>query len=335
MSMPTQQFGGLTLECHETVPCTQPVEAYPRLWTAYPAESWQKACEWYSQRLGGQWWPKKDGLTWVEGSRVSWIVEPSQLGPIVGAQQIAQSFGLDCGASVGSAARALLRYCGDPQYPYKGSLMLTSGTGDAYVECTPGIYADATLWDCKSYYYSILRRLPTWRLAVRTDGRLDFFGDGPGEADRRAAVLAAVATHKQLRNALVGCMTGRKKGSPYYHAGRQKLHRGGPGLFRGAGLLVRRVAWELTRTASVESDSKLSNTDCVLTTGGQYPGIWDEYDLVVEKRQEGEADVCCPVIYRIGPHETEWYRRGSRFRLAEPRPASPCLSYVGDWLRVA
>lgn len=328
-------FAHVTLESHPDAPITQPVECFPGLWTATAVTSWADACRWYSLRAGGQWWPKEKGLTWCCGSRVQWLVESSQVGAIVGAREICQSFGVDCGFSVGSAARALLRYCGDPQYPYKGSLMLTADTGDAYVDCLPGLYPDATLYDCKSYYYSILRRLPTWRLAVRRNGTVDFFGDQPGEADRRSAVLSAVYDHKTLRNALVGCMTGRKKGSPYYWKGTQYQHRGGPGLYRGAGLLVRRVAWELTQRASLESDSKLSNTDCVLTTGGLYPGVWDDYSLVVERRHAGDAEVCCPVVYRVGSHQTEWYHRGSRFRQAEPRPALPQQSYVGSWMRRA
>lgn len=326
-------FAGVTLESHPDAPCDQPVEAFPGLWTAFPTRSWADVARWYSLRLGGQWWPKETGVTWCLGRKVQWMVEPRQVQAIVGAREIVQSFGLDCGYSVGSAARVLLRHCGDPQYHYKNSLLLTRDTGDAYVECAPGLYPDATLYDCKSYYYTILRRLPTWRLSVTLAGKLQFHDNYPGEEDRRNAVLDAVGTHKLLRNALVGCMVGRQGGSPYYYRGKLLRHRGGPGLFRGAGLLVRRVAWELAQRASIETDSRLSNTDCVVTAPGQYPGVWDDYGLVVERRYEGDADICCPVIYKVGPHETTWYQRGSRFRQASPRPAIPTLSYVDTWMR--
>lgn len=329
----TATFASVTLESHPDAPCDEPVEAFPGLWTATPYRGWADVARWYSIRQGGQWWPKATGATWCLGRRIQWLVEPHCVAPIVEARGIVQSFGSDCGYSIGSAARALLKYIGHPQYHYKNCLLLTSETGPAYVDCTPGQYPDAAMYDCKSYYYAILKRLPTWRLSLTSAGKLQFHGNYVGEEDRREQVLRAVGGHKLLRNALVGCMCGRSKGQPYYFRGRQLAHRGGPGLYRGAGLLVRRVAWELTQRASLDTDSKLSNTDCVLTSGGLYPGVWDDLGLVVSRLYEGDADVCCPVIYKVGAYETHWYERGSRFRQATPRPALPELSYVGSWMR--
>jgi hypothetical protein len=310
-------------------------EITPQFYTATSRDGWARACQSMSLLGGGQWWPKETGLTWCMGRRHIWVVEPSQVPGILAARAIVTALGLECGYSIGSAARALLRFVGPAQYHYKSSLALTAETGDAYIECHPGQYLNSCLYDCKSYYYSLLRRLPTWRVTVRSSGGLRLHGTFSGEDDRRVVVLDRVCSHKLLRNALIGCMVGRQTGSPYYHKGDRKLHRGGPGLFRGAGLLIRRTAWELTRRASVQTDSKLSNTDCVLSQDGLYPEEWDRYGLVVEQRLEGDAEVCAPTIYRVGSHLTVWYGKGSRFMDAQPRPALPSREYVDEWLRVA
>jgi len=314
-------------------PMTGIREWAPNFFTAAASAGWTAVCRWESLRDGGQWWPKEKGLTWCMGSRYTWIVTEDQVPAILAARAIVEGLGLTCGYSIGSAARSLLNYCGPPQYGYKSSLGLLHEAGNAYLECHPGEYPESTLYDCKSYYYSILCRLPCWRLTLRPGRRLALHGDFPGELHRREQVLQLVKDHKLLRNALVGCMTGREAGAVYYYRGERYQHKGSPGIFRGAGLLVRRTAWELTRRASVETDSKLSNTDCVLCQGGLYPGTWDEYGLVVEPRHSGDAEVCAPTIFRVGPFRTVFYAGGSRFGDALPRPAMPSKEYHRDWLR--
>lgn len=303
-----------------------------RLYTATAAGGWSEVCRWASTLEGGQWWPKERGLTWANGTRATWIVTADQVPEIEAAHGICQGLGLACGWSVGSAARALLRYVGPPQYHYRSSLALKAETSGGYLECHPGEYDDSVLWDCKGYYYTLLTRMPTWRLTIRSDARLVMHGNYPGEEDRRHRVLQLVAPYKLLRNALVGCMTGREEGAVYYHQGKRKRHKGGPGLFRGAGLLIRRTGWELARAAAVEVESKLSNTDCVLCTGGLYPATWADYGLVVEPRLEGQAEVCSPIIWRVGAKGTKFYDQGSRFRESFPRPPAPTRLYTGAWL---
>lgn len=306
-----------------------------RLYTGLAPEGWSSVCCWASKVEGGQWWPKEKGLTWCMGSRYAWVVTVDQVEAIMSARAIVLDLGLDCGWSIGSAARALLRYVGPPQYHYKSSLGLLLETGNAYLECAPGEYPDSILWDCKSYYYTLMSRLPTWRVTLGGGDRLRLHGNLPGEEARRAEVLARVGGHKLLRNALVGCMTGREAGAVYYHAGRRKTHRGGPGPFRGAGLLIRRTGWELARRAAVDTGSVLSNTDCVLSQGGRFPDVWADYGLIVEQRLDGDADVCSPITWRVGSHPTKFYAEGSRFLDPISRPAEPRSCYTSAWLRRA
>ena len=304
----------------------------PGLWEARSRRGWSEVCQWASRTEGGQWWPKEHGLTWCCGSRYQWIVEPEQVEPILKAREITLGFADKVGYSVGSCARKLLLYAGPPQYAYRSNHAFLSDITWGFQSCSPSMVADATMLDVKSYYYSLLTRLPTWRLTLRAGGRIAWHGDFPGESDRRAAILGAVADHKLLRNALVGCMTGRTTGSVYYHAGDRCLHRGGPGPFQGAGWLLVRSAYELTRSAAIETGSILSNVDCVTTTGGRWPSIWDRCGLVVETRASGEAEICAPTIYKIGTRATKFYLEGSRFRDHIPIAADPHPQYHRAWL---
>lgn len=294
-------------------------------------QSWHCFARWCSTFLGGQWWPRVDGCTWLQGSRRVWFTERSVLPSIVDAVDSVRSFGLDCGWSIGSAARALLKYVGKGYPASRHHHPFAIGAGRNYVDCRPGVYPRMAMHDAKAYYYTLLRGLPSWQPIVGSSGRIIFCKAGGDETSRRDEVLEFVKDRKPLRNSLVGCMTGRGDGASYFCRGELCELRGQLGPFRSAGLLVVRLGWELTRQAAREVDSVLSLVDCVTEPHGEVPPVWDRCGIQTGVKAFGVAEICNPVVFRVGEHDTALFRRGSRFKESHPCPDAPPIHWAARY----
>lgn len=304
----------------------------PGLYTCVAPLGWNRFCKWGSSHLPGQWWPKETGCTWQVGRRCAWFNEVSMIGRILDAVECARSFGLEPGWSIGSAARCLLRWIGKSQRPLTSDLALLHDTGRSYQDCRPGVYDGATLYDAAGYYFGLWTRLPCLRVHVHSSGRLLWHHEPAQETRRRWDVADAVKERKLLRNAIVGCSTGKAAGTRFWHRGVCKTIRFGPGLFRASGLLVCRTGWELTHRASLETDSVYSNVDCVVSLDGLYPQVWDDYGVAHEAKARGHAVICNPICYKVGHRETKWYTRGSRLRETLVRPGLTPYQWCDQWL---
>lgn len=282
---------------------------------------WREVAEWASARLPGQWYYKERGVTWTCGSWRLWVVDAEQVPSVLEARRVASALGLEAGWSVGSNAYAILRFLPRAQYPYKSALRLVPRGGPGYHDCCPGEYEWATMYDVRGYYFSHLERAPSlWPVLCGGDKLI--WGRWRGHEEARwRRVLDAVRGAKSLRNALVGCMAGRKAGTPYYCRGVKKEWRGSAGPYRTLAHAVWRSGWELASLQSVSGGSLYTNTDCVVLLDTARPSVWEDLGFECRIEDAGVADVCSQGIYRVGQKETGWYSRGSRFREFVPRRA--------------
>lgn len=310
-------------------------ERRPGLWTGVVERGYSEVCAWASTFLPGQWLPKEGGLTWANGSRRAYLVAPERLRAVIEAHAVAEGLGLDPGWSIGSCARAILRWVAEPQFPYRGAWGLFADAGTQYHLAAPGTYPDADYYDVSSYYYTLMRGLPSLRVVALPGLPLVWGGLTRAERGRWERALLAVRDHKLLRNALWGCSLGSLGGQPFYHQGVRKRTGPAPGLFVGAGCLVARTAWEMTREAAEEVCAPLSNVDSVIALGGRYPSIWDRHGFRVVREAEGDAEVYSVYNYRVGGRATDWYRWGSRFRDPSEALPAPARLFYREWLRRA
>jgi hypothetical protein len=212
----------------------------------------------------------------------------------------------------------LLARVGEGQYPERGIYDATEASLWGYSDCTPGEYGDAIQWDVRACYLSLLRALPTWRVSLGWD-RLHWHRWRPGEEDRARQLLDQVAEEKALRNAMIGCMAGSKRGLEGWHRGEKCRLPGGLGRWRPAALVVARTAYELAWLESRACGSVYTATDAVTVVDGCCPEVWPSWGLEVREKAAGPAEICSHGVYRVGVHATEWYRRGSRYPIPESR----------------
>lgn len=327
LSMPDEWIGW-----DDRDPTRKPVCAAPGLYTLDPPQGWSAFAQWASRHTPGMWFPKQYGCTWTQGRRRQWFVLPELVPEIVRARAICESLGVEAGWSVGSCAFALLRWLDVRQWPERSARLLLAEHGRAYQQVMPGVYDDALHLDVSSYYYSLWTRLPSLVVHCFPDGRLVWARTPAPAWERHRRCCEAVAAHKWLRNALVGCAQGSASGGPYFHRGERRLWRGSYGPLAPAGWLVVRSGWELTRLAAEETEAVYSHTDSVITTGGRWPAAWEAAGLAVKVEARGTAEVCAPGIYRVGPRASRWYERGSRFADPIPPTPAPRHQYAPRWL---
>ena len=279
--------------------------------------------------------------------------------------------------STGAVARRLLSYCAEPM-PYESTAeRFISRHPYGYHECDPGVYdtpenpyianpprnlfdepmpisnprySDAvTLYDVKSYYYHMLKRLSTLRIAVASDDTIQTFPMRPSERDKWKDLLDAVEENKPLRNTLCGAATGSLKWSVAYTSSRPNQRKdpegyakwkpgtvrevmfpGKPGVFRAAGLLVVATGAELCYTQALTADAIYATIDSVALRSGR-PTVWESYGFTVNVKARGNADICHRGSYRIGQLQTVHYADGDREYYGSPRIPVPSL-YAKQWL---
>jgi hypothetical protein len=292
-----------------------------------PKHGWGVFARDCSEILGGQWHPKPRGCTWQMGNKSHWFCAPSEVTTILEARLACSQLGLECGWSVGSAARAMLLSVGTPQKWVEQGDAFLGESCFGYHECHPGLYEGATLYDIKACYFHLLSRLPSLRVFLRRGERPIFLRWSKAEALRWQNVLAICGPQKVLRNALYGCALGRSAGSWSFHKGQRIWLPSLPGPFRAAALCVARAAWETCYLAAVEVDAVYSNTDCVIALAGLYPSCWERFGYLVNEVASGQADIHAPSVYRVGLRKTFWYSEGQLLRETVVRPERPSLLY--------
>lgn len=302
------------------------------LWTATAPGGWAEAARYLSTSTGGMWFFREYGLTHVCGSKRMCVVEPPQVPGIMEARLVCRDLGVDPGWSIGSCANRILHSMGRPQYAEKGAARLLSESRCGYQDVCPGEYEHCDYYDVESYYFTLLRRLPSWRVTLPDDGPPIWLGMRASEVSRRRAIEEAVGGHKRLRNAIWGCMLGSASGTTYYHKGKACLWSGRRGPFYPAACLLARSAWEITRDVAEETDSVYSYVDAVMVRDGLYPQLWDDLGFRIGTKASGPAEVCWNLCYKCGNRQSVWYQRGSRWREPLPRSVRPDHLYYRQWV---
>jgi len=307
------------------------LEIAPECLTAEAPMGWPFVAQRLSAVLGGQWWPKVNGVTWLLGRQCRWLIEEDSLADIRAAREVCAFLGVDQAWSVGGCARRLLKFVGPSMHREACRERLLNQISLGYHDCQPGEHTYARLWDVSGCYFNLLSRLPCLRCTIVRDGVL-WHQWLPDEASRWRDVLEASRHAKVLRNALWGCALGRVEAGDCYIRGELRKIVGSSGPFRAAALLVGRSAWELCRLASIETAAVYSQTDSVITPRDVAPTAWASVGLDTVVQASGAADIRRRGVYRVGSKETYWYHEGSRFEEVAERPREPSERWYDRWL---
>lgn len=294
----------------------------------YGAPAAVVACE-MSRHLGGQWWPGRGSVTWLNGRQATYILDFSRVPGVEEARKLAASLGAKTRSwTVGGVARSLLAWLGEKHPHTQSSERALGGLPPAYTYCAPGRYPGQSHVDLKAAYWQALCRLPSPVVTWLADGPC-WHPLPPASKARWRDLLAGVAACKPIRVALNGCMLGSDGPPVCYHKGETLRVPPRPGHLQTAAKAVVRATYELCWLQREEAGACYANTDCVVMPAGQRPAVWDSVGYAYRIEAEGEADVCSLDVYKVGDKSTLWYDRGSRIAIsAHASPPPPSLTYL-------
>lgn len=280
---------------------------------------------------GGQFWVGPNSLTWVCGRRRQWVLLPRQYRNVLEAREVLDLLDLEAGWTVGSIARALLKWAGIAQAPTRLSEQLIGETGWHYYLCRPGQYSTAVLSDMSGAYYHLLSRLPSPLVHIDRDGV--FFETLDAEqAAKWQALIGLIGEFKLLRNCIVGVSAGSRCNRSFWTKGERKSISGSYGPLRTAALLCVRSCWELCQKAAEETQSVYANTDSVITTSPHSFEAWNKHGIPWRVQYTGSAEVMGLGSYKVGAYSTKFYDLGSRTYLPCEPPPTPHRWFYPSWL---
>lgn len=274
-----------------------------------PRPSWHLVARLLSLLLPGQVWPSSQGATWILGRKVHYLTPLHRLKTVQDARLLHfEVTGAIGPYSTGGVARRLLAWTGISQPFGDLSRELKRGLPRwPYYKCLPGTYPSLYLWDCQSYHYHLLKRLPSPRAYLSREGHLGWHPLRSDERRRWDALLDKVAPHKRVRNSLVGSAYSQGKGAYYINGRRYEHPRRGPGPLSAGASVVYRTAYELTHRAVLETGSPYAAVDSVFSEAAHPPQAWTDVDLPVGLKGEGEVEIHFLQAYRIGLKTTKPY----------------------------
>ena len=303
-------------------------------------QSWASVAQKLSELVPYRVWVAASGLTVVSGRSTFYLQQDHfrsksdlSVPAIMSAREIAAQLGItSTGYSLGNIARKIVAELGPRDN--RGDAWRDFRHGDAWgcIHAEPGAWGNCTLYDVKSCYFELLRRLPTpYPIACR--GRLGFGMPKGFSKARFREVTDAIAGHKHLRNNVVGCMVGAVDKQPRYAQGgkffRQNL---GTGHLASGGMLIIRSEWEMCRIAAMEGNSVHTAIDSVICTDGNAPRVWQKRGLTVRAQYTGDTDIKAWAAYKVGEKRSELYREHFPYFLPTELPAAPPVSYHEQWL---
>jgi len=360
------------------------VEIEPGVFKGNETQGWRAVARELAAALPGQVRASASGgCAWQYGAAVlGTVIESASVAKIRRARAIVGALGANPEGkplwSLGACARACLRFVGDRQVYDERAEDILKDHPYGYHECSPGVYtAEAethlcapkrnlfdeplpygnpdykppvTLYDVSSFYFDLLRRLPSLRVSPVSHGRVRFLPMLSDDRARWRDVLSAVADEKPLRNSIAGAAAGTlQKGTAYTSARPNRkidpegfaawvpgtvriIHPPGmPGPYRAAALLVVSTAAELCHMEAEYSDAVYAAVDSVALRGGATPKIWHRFGFTIEQKASGEAEICHRGSWRIGHKATEFYKKNYRHHLPSPRVEVPKV-YIQQWL---
>jgi hypothetical protein len=317
-----RRFEKLSDNCYETT-CTM---------------TWRVVAKEASLRSGGCWHPYLGGLRWQNGNKAFYLIKRNDkrstpVSDLMRYRNIVEEVtGLSAGWSAGSCATKLLQWAFDKHEADPDDKTIINGGFIGYHECTPDHYDHASMYDAKSCYYQLIKRLPSPKAGITRDGKLRFDPMRPDEKSKWSEVIAIVEEEKLLRNSLWGVMLGCNTPKTHYHKGECKEDACYFGHSFAAAALVARSAWELCRDAAEETDAVYAQTDGIIVAGNKYPTIWDSVGLIWSLKHSGKAHTVHQHNYKIGDHQTEFYSESDYFKEYNPRAPRPERLYYREWL---
>lgn len=303
-----------------------------RAFMATPLKGWRALAECLTKQCGGLIWIGGNNVTWTFGRIAVWIFSSDALEKISEARDIVWDVtGTQCGWSYGQCARTLLKFIGAEHQSFNTELFLPKNIEYGYHDCAPGVYPYASLWDVRSCYFSLLRRLPSLQVTPTSEGLIWHACEDDAMA-RFREVTEAIGEHKILRNSIVGCMIGKiEPGTVCTRTGWKTLTTP-PGKYCNTGLLIVRSAWELCREASEETDSVYSVVDCVVSTKQKKPESWERVGLETRLQEYGSAEIQGFGLYRVGNKQTKLLNPNLFIPMPQERAVAPELCYNKEWL---
>ena len=298
------------------------------------AKSWANIARFGSAATGGAWHDRAEGLTWANSKQSLVLIATGNLPYIKNSQRALAVLGGDLVSKPGWSTSKLARQgMAWVMPPGRGRSAdehrhLTADGRWGHVNCYPGRYANYTHWDISGCYYSIARRLQSPLMRVLEGQEPRFGGATTPTACRWGSLLEIIQEDKPLRNTLVGCMATGQKRHSCWRAGEYVEMPDYSTDWLPAGLFIARVGWELCREAAQETRAVLSVTDCVVTNQGR-PAAWDRFGLRVKQVATGDAEICTPISFAVGPRETVPYSLGQRGNTAIHHGAKPRQEYYG------
>lgn len=224
---------------------THTQEVAERVYLAGAPLGWRSAAREAAALLTGRVMPLPGGgMAWYSGAGQAkcTVVDPRNYTKILRSRETIAPL-IDVKArvywSLGSMARALLAYVGDPMPDEASNERFLTTHPYGYHTCTPGVYKSTgsrwtraraqrdlfdepvdtlnpnhkpgvRLYDCNGYYYQLFRRLETLRVSVSREGEITKFRMYPDDTARWKEVLAIVEEDKPLRNTIAGASVGSR-----------------------------------------------------------------------------------------------------------------------------
>lgn len=305
------------------------------LYTCTARDGWSSLAKSWSTLAGGVWVPRDHGLTWRNGSKSLWVIEPRNLRALLDAREVATRRDLDPGYSYGQVASHLLSWVTTRAYFDPPTERLLECWPIGYHDCYPGHYPNAINWDATSYYHTLLTRLPSFRPHTLTSGKVIWETMPRDESRRWQEVLSETLPHKTLRNSLWGTMLGSVDKQRAWHRGQPCMLSGYRGSQRAAAIVLGSTAGALCRKAACEVDSVHGHTDSVMTVTCAYPQIWDDWGFRIGIKGEGACEVQGPGIYIVGGLPTKLYEAGARVGIKIARRSLQDVPTFASWAKRA
>lgn len=229
---------------------------------------------------------------------------------------------------------------------YYGPKIMNGWPEWAYARCIPGEYVFLALYDIKSAYWQMLKRLPGLfpRLSKRRYDSKKYTWCGFGllslQGEERWEIIKQEADIcKPVRLAFHGLMKGGRVqwrgegygGNPVHTSGTMWHSKPYPGMFPVAALLTARAVYELCWEQAMEGSAPYAAVDCVMLWESMEPLVWRSVGLDFHLDAIGEASVKAHGNYKVGSKRTKFYLKSDYLVPDQGSEAPDRLTYR-DWM---
>lgn len=186
-----------------------------------------------------------------------------------------------------------------------------------YYHCSPTHMSCGILWDMRSAYWAIARRVPSPLVYFTTNPtRPLLFGSVSERTESQwRTMLDVIEPYKSVRLAMVGQYTKGYSDGPFRDVGYWCIHRGNviqepvrQGPLHNLGLLIVRCTYELCQQQREEANGCYAYVDCVITESNRRMGYWESLHIPHRGKAEGETHILSLDKRKVGDNTTQRYR---------------------------